>query len=143
MANTLKDSGAKAFNVFHRTLVKVTKGKVGGKAFGLPVVILTTTGRKSGQARQTMLTSLEDGDRVILIASWGGDDRHPQWYLNLQANPDVTIVIHNQTKQMRARTASADEKATLWPKMAAKYKGYDGYQEKTERDIPVVILEPR
>jgi deazaflavin-dependent oxidoreductase (nitroreductase family) len=110
----------------------------------MPAVELTTTGRKSGEPRTTMLTSpVHDDGRVVLIASKGGDDRDPQWYLNLTANPDVEVAMNGQTRSMRARTASPEEKTALWPDIVAAYKGYDGYQKKSARDIPVVICEPR
>lgn len=91
-----------------------------------------------------MLTSpVHDDERVVLVASKGGGDRHPQWYRNLRANPDVEITMDGRTRPMRARTPSAEEKAALWPDIVAAYKGYDSYQKKAHRDIPVVILEPR
>ncbi len=143
MAN-LKDLMAKYGTKFHEGLFDVTKGRVGGRASGMPVVKLTTTGRKSGKKRNTMLTSpLQEGEKVMLIASYGGDDRHPAWYLNLRDNPDVEATMTGSTRPMRARTASEDEKADMWPKIVSTYKGYAGYQQKTDRDIPVVILEPR
>ncbi len=90
-----------------------------------------------------MLTSpVQDGDTVVLVASWGGDDRHPTWYLNLRDNPEVEITMGGSRRKMTARTASAEEKAEMWPAIVAAYKGYAGYAEKTERDIPVVIAEP-
>ena len=76
------------------------------------------------------------------MASYGGDDRHPAWFLNLEAKPDVEVTMSGQTRAMRARVASSEEKAALWPRIVAAYRGYDGYQHKTERDIPVVLLEP-
>jgi len=110
----------------------------------MPVVKLTTTGRKSGKKRDTMLTSpLQDGDNVVLIASYGGDDRHPAWYLNLRDTPEVQATMTGSSRPMRARTATEAEKAEMWPKIVSAYKGYAGYQQKTDRDIPVVILEPR
>ena len=144
MSNAVKDTAAKVVTGFHRFVFRTTKGKVLGKAGGMPVVELHTTGRKSGQRRSTMLTSpIQDGDTVVLVASWGGDDRHPTWYLNLQATPEVEITMGGSDRQMTARTATADEKAELWPRITETYKGYAGYQTKTDRDIPVVVLEPR
>jgi len=84
-----------------------------------------------------------DENRVLLVASKGGHPDHPDWYKNLVANPDVELVVNDERRLMRARTASAAEKAELWPRIVSVYKGYDGYQRSTERDIPVVILEPR
>ena len=89
-----------------------------------------------------LTTPIHDENRVILIASKGGDPRHPQWYLNLAANPDVKVTMNGQTRAMRARTASPEEKASLWPDIVAVYKGYDSYQKKAGREIPVVICEP-
>src|SRR5687767_7536165 len=111
---------------------------------GMPALILTTTGRKSGQPRQSMLTApiVEDG-RVVLVASYGGDDREPNWARNLRANPAVDVTMDGGTKAMRARIASADERSTLWPRVTSAYKGYADYQTKTTREIPLVILEPR
>jgi deazaflavin-dependent oxidoreductase (nitroreductase family) len=109
----------------------------------MPVVKLETTGRKTGQRRTTMLTApVWDDGKVVLVASKGGYDKHPVWYLNLQAQPQVTITMLGRTRDMVARTASADEKAELWPQIVSAYKGYAGYQKRTDRDIPVVILEP-
>jgi deazaflavin-dependent oxidoreductase (nitroreductase family) len=108
------------------------------------VVDLKTTGRKSGQQRSSMLTSpLQDGDKIVLVASRGGDPHHPAWFHNLKANPDVEIMMSGKNRPMRARVATPDEKSEMWPKVVAKYKGYGQYQTKTTRDIPLVILEPR
>lgn len=143
MSNPTKDRIAKAVNVLHRSAFKASKGKVGGKVGSMPVVQLTTTGRKSGQARTVMLTSpLQLGDDVVLVASYGGDDKHPAWYVNLVANPTVTIAMTGREFTATARTASAEEKAQLWPRITGAYKGYAGYQTKTDRDIPVVICSP-
>ncbi len=134
----------KTMNAVHRVILTASGGRLGWEASAMPVIRLTTTGRKSGKKRNTMLTSpLQDGDKVVLIASYGGDDRHPAWYLNLRDTPDVEATMTGSTKPMRARTASEEEKADMWPKITSMYKGYAGYQEKTDRDIPVVILEPR
>ena len=140
----LKDEMAKAVNVVHRTLFDATNGRIGGRIAGMQALVLTTTGRKSGATRSTMLTApIVDGDTVVLVASYGGDDREPQWSKNLRANPDVEIAMSGRKRPMRARIASADERASLWPRVTSTYKGYAGYQTRTEREIPLVILEPR
>ena len=140
----LKDEAGKVVNVIHRTLVRATGGRLGGRIVGMPVVILHTTGRKTGKPRETMLTTpVVDGDTVVLVASWGGDARHPLWYRNLEANPDVELERDGKRRPMRARTASPEERAELWPRVVERYKGYGGYQERTDREIPLVILEPR
>ncbi len=138
-----RDPAAKVVNLLHRSVFTLTKGKVGGKIGGMPAVVLTTTGRKTGEKRQSMLTApIVDGDTVVLIASYGGGPKHPQWYLNLQADPNVLITRDGKTTNMVARTATPAERAELWPRVTAAYKGYAGYQEKTDREIPVVIFDP-
>ncbi|HEY2444008.1 MAG TPA: nitroreductase family deazaflavin-dependent oxidoreductase, partial [Streptosporangiaceae bacterium] len=128
----------------HQTILHLTGGRVLSSAFGMPAVELHTVGRKSGQPRTTMLTApVIDGDRVVLVASKGGDDRDPDWYRNLIAQPEIELTMAGQRRPMRARQATAEEKAELWPRIVAAYKGYGGYQNRTSRDIPVVICEPR
>lgn len=141
MVNT-KDVAAKVVTGLHEAIFRASKGRLANKGFGMPVVMLTTTGRKSGKQRTTMLTSpVQDGDRVVLVASWGGDDRHPTWYLNLRDQPAVELTAEGKTRPMRARIASKEEKAELWPRVVDAYKGYAQYQKRTDRDIPLVILE--
>lgn len=138
-----KDTVARLVNVFHRTVFNTTKGRLLGKLGGMPVVMLTTKGRKSGKPRTTMLTSpVQEGDALVLVASYGGDDRHPTWFLNLRDEPQVEVVMGGHRLQMTARAATPEEKADLWPRVTAAYGGYAGYQKKTERDIPLVILTP-
>ncbi len=137
-----KDLLFKGFTDVHRTVFLVSGGKIAGKAMGMPVVMLTTTGRKSGKTRHTMLTSpLELGDAVVLVASFGGDDRHPTWYLNLRAKPDVELTIRGDKRQCRARIAEGEERADLWARLTAAHANYAGYQGKTQREIPVVVLD--
>jgi deazaflavin-dependent oxidoreductase (nitroreductase family) len=143
-ATSAKDLMARVGNVLHRTIVTATHGRIGGTGFGMPVVILTTTGRKSGKQRTTMLTTpIHDDNKVVLVASYGGDDRHPAWFLNLRDNPEVELELKGEKRAMRAHVASPDEKSELWPQVVESYKGYANYQTKTDRDIPLVILEPR
>jgi deazaflavin-dependent oxidoreductase (nitroreductase family) len=142
--HTLPDIGFKLMGVSHRAILRLSGGRILNSAFGMPVLELRTTGRTTGQVRATTLTSpVFDDDRVVLVASKGGGDHDPQWYRNLQVNPDVEIDLAGQTRKLRARTASADEKAELWPQILAAYKGYGDYQARANRDIPVVICEPR
>jgi deazaflavin-dependent oxidoreductase (nitroreductase family) len=138
-----KDQIFKAATGLHRAIYKASGGKVIGRGMGMPVVVLTTIGNKSGQARQTMLTSpLILGDKVTLVASYGGDDREPAWCRNLRANPDVEITMEGTTRKMRAHVADASERADLWPQITSAHANYAGYQKKTTREIPVVVLEP-
>jgi deazaflavin-dependent oxidoreductase (nitroreductase family) len=133
----------KALNTVHQGLLKISGGRIGSRAGGMPVVELTTTGRKSGQPRTVILTSpLQEGDSIVVVGSRGGDDRHPAWVLNVQQNPDVDVKFAGKPKQrMRARVATPEERATLWPRVTASYKGYGNYQTKTDREIPLVLLE--
>jgi deazaflavin-dependent oxidoreductase (nitroreductase family) len=141
--NKVVDVGFKVMNGVHRGIFAATGGRFPRTLLGMAAVELRTIGRKSGQTRTTMLTSpIHDDRRVVLVASKGGDDRDPQWYRNLSANPDVELLIDGSTRKMRARTASPDEKAALWPDIVAAYKSYDSYQKRADRDIPVVICEP-
>ena len=138
-----RDPFIKVVNAIHRNLFNLTKGRIGGRIGKMEAVVLTTTGRKTGEKRQSMLTApITEGDRVVLVASYGGGPKHPQWYLNLTANPDVEITRGGKTIKMKARTASSDEREAMWPRVVAAYKGYAGYQEKTDREIPLVIFEP-
>jgi deazaflavin-dependent oxidoreductase (nitroreductase family) len=144
MAVNLKDEIAKAVNVAHRNLFTATKGRLGGRIMGMPALLLTTTGRKSGAPRSTMLTApIVDADRAVLVGSYGGDDREPLWVGNVRANPNVAVTMNGVVRPMSARIASAGERAELWPRVTATYKGYAGYQTKTTREIPLVILEAR
>ncbi|HVE64523.1 MAG TPA: nitroreductase family deazaflavin-dependent oxidoreductase [Mycobacteriales bacterium] len=143
MKSGSKDIVAKVLTSTHRRLFSLTGGRIGGALAGMPVLVLTTTGRRSGRPRQTMLTSpVQEGERLVLVASYGGDDRHPQWFLNLRHDPDVLVTMGGATKAMRARVATANEKAQLWDAVTASYQGYGGYQRRTDRDIPLVLLDP-
>ncbi len=115
-----------------------------GSAFpwGVPVPLLTTIGRKSGEPRVAPLLFIEDGENVIVVASQGGLPKDPLWYKNLQANPDCEVQIMRRKMKMRARTADAAERDRLWPKLVAHYPDFASYDAWTDRVIPVVILEP-
>jgi deazaflavin-dependent oxidoreductase (nitroreductase family) len=128
---------------FHKAVFRASNGRLANRGNGMPVLQLTTTGRKSGKRRTTMLTSpVQDGDRMLLVASNGGDDRHTNWFLNLRDDPKVEVTMDGRTRPMRARVASPEEKAELWPRVVAAHGGYAHYQTRTDRDIPLVILEP-
>jgi deazaflavin-dependent oxidoreductase (nitroreductase family) len=139
----LADISLKTIGGLHRAVVHPS-GRVLGSALGMPVVELHTVGRKSGLPRSTMLTApVVDGDWVVLVASKGGDDRDPDWYRNLVAQPEIELTMAGRRRPMRARRASPQEKAQWWPRVVAAYQGYGGYQRRTSRDIPLVICEPR
>ena len=133
----------KAANALHRALLKVSFGHLGWQAGPMPVVELTTTGRKTGKSRSVMLTSpVQEGSTIVIVASRGGDDHHPAWFLNLREHPQVEVAMKGSKRPMLARVATPEERARLWPKVVATHKGYGGYQTKTEREIPLVLLEP-
>ena len=135
----------KTMNAVHRGLLKISGGRLGWRLSGMPVVELTTVGRKSGQPRTVMLTSpVQDGSAIVLVASRGGDDTHPAWFLNLRAHPEVEVSLGGAPKRtMHARVATPEERARLWPLVTADHTNYAGYQRKTTREIPLVLLEPR
>lgn len=118
-----------------------TDGAEGHDWQGTTTLILTTTGRKSGEQRSTPLIYQPFGDDLLVVASKGGSDTPPLWYLNLQANPEVQVQVKGDRFTARARTATAEEKPAMWRTMAATWPQYDEYQKKTDRDIPVVVLE--
>lgn len=126
------------FNVF---LYRVSGGRLGGKfPSGAPILLLTTIGRKSGKPRTLPLLYLEDGEQLVIVASKGGHDHHPLWYLNLVANPEVKVQVGKQHREMRAETASEPDRERLWPQLVEMYKGYGKYEKRTDRNIPVVVL---
>ncbi len=127
----------------HVVLYRTSGGRLGGR-FGkkAPVLLLTTTGRKSGKQRTTPLLYVEEPGQYVVIASVGGAPKHPAWYLNVRDNPAATIQIGSRRLAVSAKTASPEERARLWPLATQMYSGYDDYQAKTSREIPVVILTP-
>jgi deazaflavin-dependent oxidoreductase (nitroreductase family) len=134
----------KTMNAVHRGLLKISGGRIGRRLSGMPVLELTTIGRKTGQPRTVMLTSpVQDGSAIVIVASRGGDDTHPAWFLNLRDNPEVEVAMNGEpARRMHARVATADERARLWPLVVADHANYAGYQRKTSREIPLVLLEP-
>lgn len=138
------DFALKAMNATHRLLIRLSGGRIGHSAMGMPVVELTTTGRRSGEPRTVLLTAPVHGDgSYVVVASRGGDDKHPAWFLNLQANPDVRVAVQGaEPVPMRARIASPEERARLWPEVTERFRNYEGYQRSTTREIPLVHLEP-
>ena len=133
-----------AMSAANTWVFRLSGGRIGGTfPGGAPVMLLTTIGRKSGQPRTAPLLYLREGDDLVIVASMGGMSKHPIWYRNIEANPNVVVEIGSEKRKMRARRASGEEKAALWPKLVAMYADYDQYQARTERNIPVLILSPR
>lgn len=138
-----KDSVFRLVTTFHRTVFRASGGRLAGKLLGMPVVVLTTTGRTTGRRRETMLTTpLQVGETIVLVASYGGDDREPAWCRNLRQNPIVHVTMRGRDEDRRARVAGEEERAELWPQVTAAHPNYAGYQTRTSRVIPLVLLEP-
>ncbi|MPY84517.1 MAG: nitroreductase family deazaflavin-dependent oxidoreductase [Actinophytocola sp.] len=138
------DFQLKTMNAVHRLALKLTGGRLGQNVAGMPSLELTTIGRKSGEPRSVMLTApIIDGDTIVVVASRGGDPTHPAWFLNLRDNPAVEVSLRQAPRQpMKASVATAEERAALWPRVVAAYRGYASYQRKTTREIPLVLLTP-
>lgn len=138
------DLGYRLLSSGHRALLAVSGWRLGARVGAMPVVELHTTGRSTGVRRSAVLTAPvhEDG-RYVLVASKGGEPRHPSWYVNLLAHPEVELTVGGRTIPMRARPATAQERGELWPRITRAYQGYAAYQRRTAREIPVVICEPR
>jgi len=124
-------------------LYRLSGGRLMGKVNQAPVLLLTTTGRKSGQARTAPVVYLADGANVVVIGSNAGHNRTPAWSLNLKANPDAEVEVGRERRPVRARVAEDDERAGLWRKHNEQYSGFDEYQARTDRDIALFVLEPR
>jgi deazaflavin-dependent oxidoreductase (nitroreductase family) len=122
---------------------RATRGRVLGTVGGAPVLLLTSTGRRSGQSRTAPVLFLRDGERVIVIGSNAFNTNAPAWSHNLKAHPEAEIEIRGERRPVRARVAEGDERAELWQKMNAQYDGFDDYEQRTSRDISVFVLEPR
>lgn len=125
----------------HGALYRATGGKVGGTVKGVRILLLSVRGRKSGKLRTTPLMYTRHGDKLVLIASKGGDPRHPAWYLNLQGQ-EAEVQVGREHLRVRARDAEGEERERLWAEMVALWPPYADYQQKTTRRIPVVVLEP-
>ena len=132
----------KLAGTIHRRLYAATRGRLGRSVQGMPVLLLTTVGRKTGQPRTWPLGYLEDGDTLVVIASAGGVSTHPAWYLNLRDRPAVTVQIGERSQRMVAATAGPAERSRLWARLIASYPFFADYQARAMREIPVVVLRP-
>jgi len=124
-------------------LYRLSAGRIGGRISDAPVLLLTTTGRKSGQLRTAPVVYLADGERLVVIGSNAGHSRAPAWSLNLKANPDAEVEVGREKRRVRARVAEGEERAELWRKHNEQYSGFDSYEARTDRDIAVFVLDPR
>lgn len=137
----MRDRTAKHLSTLHRVLYRGTRGVVGRRLVHNDMCLVTTIGRKTGARHTVPLLYLSDDDRLVVIASWGGRDRHPEWYLNLLANPAATVQVLGERWPVETRTATATERAAWWPRVVDAYDGYAVYASRTNREIPVVFLE--
>lgn len=143
LSSRAQNAVGKVVTKAHSSVYRATGGKfVGTMGNGRPILLLNTIGRKSGQKRTHPLLYLADGENMVIVASAGGAPKHPAWYLNLKANPETTVEVGDREVRVRAEEASPEEKSRLWPGLVRMYGGYAGYQRKTDREIPVVILHP-
>lgn len=132
----------KTMSALHMFWYRLSGGLLGGSIMGMRILLLTTTGRKSGRPRTTPLQYLEDGENLVVIASNGGNPRHPAWWLNLKSDPQAEVQIRSRRRRVRAEEAESEERERLWQAAVERYSGYEGYQRTAERRIPVVILRP-
>jgi len=132
----------KTMAAIHEFWYRLTGGVLGGSIMGRPILLLTTTGRKTGAQRTTPLMYLEDGEKLVIIASNGGNPRHPAWWLNLEKNPQAEVQLRSEKRRVKAEEATGEERERLWRAVVETYSGYEGYQKTTDRQIPVVILRP-
>jgi F420H(2)-dependent quinone reductase len=126
----------------HRFAYRVSGGRLGAAFTGMPVLLLTTTGRRSGKPRSVTLTYFKDGDRLVVVGSNAGEDRHPAWWLNLREQPEATVQIGGTISQVRAMEAVGAERVRLWAELTRRDPAYDEYRLRTDRRIPVVVLQP-
>ena len=132
----------RAMSRTHGGIYRGSGGRILGRVAGMPVLLLTTTGRRSGMRRTAALTYFRDGENLVVIGSFGGSDLPPAWWLNLQRDPRASVLIGRTTSRMTARAATAEEHDRLWPLVTTTHPGYARYQERTARLIPIVMLTP-
>lgn len=141
MAAPKKNKLVELFWRAHPWLYRVSGGRIGKRLMGMPVLLLTTTGRKSGIPRERALTYVPEGDSFAVIASYLGEPRHPDWYLNLNARPEARVRVGSADLRVRAREARGDERERLWKEAVRMNADYEEYRTRTSRRIPVVVLE--
>jgi len=137
----MRDRTAKQLSTLHTLLYRATRGRIGRRLVDNDMLLLTTTGHTSGKKHTVPLLYLDTGNSLIVIASWGGRPSHPHWYQNLLANPNATVRILGRTFPVTARSATEDERRLWWPRVIEAYDGYEAYQSRTKREIPLVFLE--
>jgi F420H(2)-dependent quinone reductase len=138
----LRRSVIRALSRIHAVLYRISGGRLLGRLAGMPVLLLTTTGRRSGKRRTATLTYFRHGADLVVIGSFGGSNLPPGWWLNLQREPRASVLIGRTTSKVTARPATAEEHDLLWPRVTETHPGYASYQERTARPIPIVLLTP-
>ena len=136
----MRDSTAKRLSTLHTSIYKASRGWIGKRFVDNDMLLLSSVGRRTGKTHTVPLLYLRDDDDLVVIASWGGRDRHPEWYLNLLAQPRASVQVKRRRFDVTATTADSHRRSLLWPLVLDAYDGYRTYQERTEREIPVVIL---
>ena len=142
-SRTIPDWALRVGGRLNVPLYRLTRGRLGGRIGRAPVLLLTTTGRKSGQARTAPVLYMRDGDRLVVIGSNAGNVKTPAWALNLTANPEAAVEVGARRHDVRARIAEGEERTDLWRRMNEQYAGFDDYRARTTREIRVFVLEPR
>lgn len=144
LATDGRDAFIRFWSSLHEATYRITDGRALNRVLGMPVIRLTTTGRQTGMPRATILTApIVEEDRIVLVASNGGDDRDPQWYLNLMVHPDVRVTLHDAELDMRSQVVRAQQRSDLWRIIRSVTPIYALHQRRTLRELPVVLLEPR
>lgn len=143
LSMAIGDSGLKAIGKLNVPLYRATKGRLFGKVRHSPVLLLTTTGRRSGVQRTAPVLYMREGRSYIVVGSNAGSARAPAWSLNLKANPSAKVQAGGRLEQVTARVAEGEERERLWRAMNEQYSGFDEYAQRTDRDIAVFVLEPR
>lgn len=138
----MRDAAVRRLSRIHSIIYRLTGGRVGSRLVDNDMLLLITSGRRSGRRHAVPLLYLREGESLVLIASYGGRPRHPDWYLNLRADPMVETQIFDERRRWRARTAGPSERERWWPLVVTAYPGYDDYQSRTDREIPLVFLDP-
>lgn len=138
---SLANLRVRVLSALHRAVYVASGGRVGGRIAGMPVLLLTTEGRRTGRRRTVPLTYFEEGGAIVLVASYGGRPHNPAWFENLVSAEEGEVTIGRERRRLRARRATEDERRRLWPRVVATYSGYAAYQAKTSREIPLAVLE--
>lgn len=134
---------AKLTTKVHVALYRLTKGRLGGRMDAASLLVLHHRGARTGQPRATPVIYLEDGENLVVVASMGGQDVNPAWYHNLRAHPEIEVDVRGRRRPVRARLATAEETAALWPRLSGMWPAFEDYKRRTDREFPVFLLEPR